>query len=102
MTSSFDSALPWSGCHASSGDPHADAAIDAVWRSVKAALPSLGSLQRAALGIYGRLEPDKALIWTVEELGELLRLLLTDGTLSSQNLRDAALGPDDWPEIGGP
>lgn len=71
MTSSFDSALPRSDCHASSGDPHADAATDTVWRSVKTALPSLGSLQRAALGIYGRLEPDRALVWTVEELGEL-------------------------------
>jgi NTP pyrophosphatase (non-canonical NTP hydrolase) len=38
---------------------------------VKAALPSLDSLQRAALSIYGRLEPDRALVWTVEELGEL-------------------------------
>jgi NTP pyrophosphatase (non-canonical NTP hydrolase) len=71
MTSSFDSALPWAGGHASFGDPHADAATDTVWRSVRAALPSLGSLQRAALGIYGRLEPDRALVWTVEELGEL-------------------------------
>lgn len=71
MTSTFDSALPRSGCHAYSDDPHTDVATDAVWRSIKAALPSLGNLQRAALGIYGRLEPDRALVWTVEELGEL-------------------------------
>jgi NTP pyrophosphatase (non-canonical NTP hydrolase) len=42
-----------------------------LWRAVEAALPSLRRLQRAALGIYGRLEPDRALVWTVEELGEL-------------------------------
>jgi MazG-like nucleotide pyrophosphohydrolase family protein len=29
------------------------------------------SLQESALGIYGRLEPDRALVWTTEELGEL-------------------------------
>jgi NTP pyrophosphatase (non-canonical NTP hydrolase) len=38
---------------------------------VQAALPALASLQRAALAIYGRLESDRALVWTVEELGEL-------------------------------
>jgi NTP pyrophosphatase (non-canonical NTP hydrolase) len=42
-----------------------------AWRAVEAALPALRSLQCAALGIYGRLEPDRALVWTVEELGEL-------------------------------
>ncbi len=42
-----------------------------TWRTVEAALPSLGILQRAALSIYGRLEPERALVWTVEELGEL-------------------------------
>ena len=25
----------------------------------------------SALGVYGRLEPDRALVWTLEELGEL-------------------------------
>ncbi len=35
------------------------------------ALPAVRSLQQSALGIYGRLEPDRALIWTLEELGEL-------------------------------
>ena len=38
---------------------------------VAAALPGLRSLQAAALGVYGRLEPDRALVWTLEELGEL-------------------------------
>jgi NTP pyrophosphatase (non-canonical NTP hydrolase) len=42
-----------------------------MWPAIEAALPSLSSLQRSALGIYGRLEPDRALVWTVEELGEL-------------------------------
>jgi NTP pyrophosphatase (non-canonical NTP hydrolase) len=42
-----------------------------LWRAVEATLPPLRRLQRAALGIYGRLEADRALVWTVEELGEL-------------------------------
>lgn len=49
----------------------ADRAERKIRRSVSAALPSLASLQSAALGVYGRLEPDRALVWTVEELGEL-------------------------------
>ena len=49
---------------------HEDAAR-AAWQTVETALPGLRALQRAALGIYGRLEPDRALVWTVEELGEL-------------------------------
>jgi NTP pyrophosphatase (non-canonical NTP hydrolase) len=48
-----------------------DEVASEVWRAVETALPSLRSLQRAALKIYGRLEPDRALVWTVEELGEL-------------------------------
>ena len=48
-----------------------DAAARAAWRVVETALPGLNALQRTALGIYGRLEPDRALVWTVEELGEL-------------------------------
>jgi NTP pyrophosphatase (non-canonical NTP hydrolase) len=39
--------------------------------AVAAALPVLASLQACALGVYGRLEPERALIWTMEELGEL-------------------------------
>ena len=46
------------------------AARDA-WQAVETALPGLRALQHAALGIYGHLEPDRALVWTVEELGEL-------------------------------
>jgi NTP pyrophosphatase (non-canonical NTP hydrolase) len=48
-----------------------DGAATETWSVVKAALPSLSSLQGAALRIYGRLERDRALVWTVEELGEL-------------------------------
>jgi NTP pyrophosphatase (non-canonical NTP hydrolase) len=48
-----------------------DVAAQAAWRVVETALPGLRSLQRTALGIYGRLEPDRALVWAVEELGEL-------------------------------
>jgi len=43
----------------------------AVWLAVEAAIPSLASLQGSALSIYGRLEPERALMWTLEELGEL-------------------------------
>lgn len=45
--------------------------VPEVRQVVGAALPSLRSLQQSALGVYGRLEPDRALVWTVEELGEL-------------------------------
>jgi NTP pyrophosphatase (non-canonical NTP hydrolase) len=38
---------------------------------VACALTALRGLQRSALAVYGRLEPDRALVWTVEELGEL-------------------------------
>lgn len=49
-----------------------------VWRTVTAALPFLGSLQHAALEIYGRLEKDRALVWTMEELGELAQAARRD------------------------
>jgi NTP pyrophosphatase (non-canonical NTP hydrolase) len=42
-----------------------------VRESVAAALPALASLQASALGLYGRLERERALVWTMEELGEL-------------------------------
>jgi NTP pyrophosphatase (non-canonical NTP hydrolase) len=45
---------------------------------VESALPSLSSLQGAALRIYGRLERDRALVWTVEELGELAQAVRRD------------------------
>lgn len=48
-----------------------ESAARAVWQTVETALPGLRDLQHAALRIYGRLEPDRALVWTVEELGEL-------------------------------
>jgi NTP pyrophosphatase (non-canonical NTP hydrolase) len=38
---------------------------------IDAAMPALASLQACALGIYGQLEPERALVWTMEELGEL-------------------------------
>jgi NTP pyrophosphatase (non-canonical NTP hydrolase) len=74
-TSSFDNALPWAD-HSVPISSGPDAAIaGAVWRTVKAALPSLNNLQGAASGIYGRLETDRALVWTVEELGELAQAI---------------------------
>jgi NTP pyrophosphatase (non-canonical NTP hydrolase) len=42
-----------------------------IRRSLVGALPSLTSLQAAAQAVYGRLERDRALVWTLEELGEL-------------------------------
>jgi len=38
---------------------------------VAIALDGVRDLQRSALAIYGRLEVDRALNWTMEELGEL-------------------------------
>lgn len=35
-------------------------------------------MQQTALGIYGRLEADRALVWTVEELGELAQAVRRD------------------------
>ncbi|MGI8451417.1 MAG: MazG nucleotide pyrophosphohydrolase domain-containing protein [Streptosporangiaceae bacterium] len=52
-----------------------DGAARAAWQKVETALPGLRSLQRAALDIYGRLEPDRALVWTLEELGELAQAI---------------------------
>lgn len=67
------------------GDAGSPAALDRctrpardLWQAVEAALPGLHELQRAALGIYGRLEPDRALVWTVEELGELAQAMRRD------------------------
>jgi NTP pyrophosphatase (non-canonical NTP hydrolase) len=71
MTSSFGSQPARADC-AASGRSCGDAEAErATWRTVQGALPSLSSLQHAAVRIYGRLEPDRALVWTVEELGEL-------------------------------
>jgi NTP pyrophosphatase (non-canonical NTP hydrolase) len=54
------------------GDDQRDGGVGgAELLMVQAALPALASLQRAALSIYGRLESDRALVWTMEELGEL-------------------------------
>jgi NTP pyrophosphatase (non-canonical NTP hydrolase) len=70
-TSSSDSHLTHAGRAADVGSRHDRGAERDVRLSVMAALPALSSLQHAALEIYGRLEPDRALVWTVEELGEL-------------------------------
>ena len=40
-----------------------DDAARAAWQTVETAPPGLRVLQDAALGIYGRLEPDRALVW---------------------------------------
>jgi NTP pyrophosphatase (non-canonical NTP hydrolase) len=58
------------GCPDEGGEASAESG-EAALLIVKASLPSLESLQCAALSVYGRLEPDRALVWTVEELGEL-------------------------------
>jgi NTP pyrophosphatase (non-canonical NTP hydrolase) len=69
MTSSSSAdPLGRAGCAVDDGDAETERE---PWQAVEAALPSLSSLQGAALAIYGRLEPDRALVWTVEELGEL-------------------------------
>jgi NTP pyrophosphatase (non-canonical NTP hydrolase) len=52
-----------------------NAADQAVWSTAKAALPSLSALQGTALSIYGCLEPERALVWTMEELGELAQVV---------------------------
>jgi NTP pyrophosphatase (non-canonical NTP hydrolase) len=69
--SSSDSQLTQEGLSRDACDRGHDAVEREVWRIVTAALPALGGLQHVALEIYGRLEPDRALVWTIEELGEL-------------------------------
>lgn len=53
-------------------------AVRDAWEEIEMALPSLSRLQHATLGIYGCLEPDRALLWTVEELGELAQAVRRD------------------------
>jgi NTP pyrophosphatase (non-canonical NTP hydrolase) len=77
-TSSSASRLAPVGSSVTASGPGASAAEQEAWLAVKAALPALASLQAAALGIYGRLEPDRALVWTVEELGELAQAVRRD------------------------
>jgi NTP pyrophosphatase (non-canonical NTP hydrolase) len=71
-TSGSDSRLAQAG-HSGEVGARSDrgTAEQEIQLTVQAALPSLSDLQRAALELYGRLEPDRALVWTVEELGEL-------------------------------
>lgn len=70
-TSSSDSQIAAGACAADERGGSDVAAERDIRLAVEAALPSLRSLQRSALGVYGRLEPDRALVWTLEELGEL-------------------------------
>jgi NTP pyrophosphatase (non-canonical NTP hydrolase) len=70
-TSSSDSRPLPSSRSAQASGRHDHGGAGEIRRTVKGALPSLNSLQSAALSIYGRLEPDRALVWTIEELGEL-------------------------------
>jgi len=70
-TSSSDSRPAQAGRAVDAGSRHDRGAEQDVRLTVMAALPALTNLQHAALEVYGRLEPDRALVWTVEELGEL-------------------------------
>ncbi len=63
--SDSDSRTAWPGRSVTEGD------VEGIRRIVEAALPFLSCLQHAALEIYGQLEQDRALVWTMEELGEL-------------------------------
>jgi NTP pyrophosphatase (non-canonical NTP hydrolase) len=46
--------------------------------AITSALVALRSLQSSALAIYGRIEPERALNWTLEELGELAQVVRRD------------------------
>ena len=46
--------------------------------AVGSALAGVRSLQGSALAIYGRLEAERALNWTLEELGELAQVVRRD------------------------
>jgi len=39
------------------------------------AMSALRDVQHCALAVYGRLEPERALNWTLEELGELAKVI---------------------------
>lgn len=62
----------------SSGSWQAAVAESDVRSEVARALPALRGLQRSALAVYGRLEPERALNWTLEELGELAQVVRRD------------------------
>lgn len=53
-------------------------AVSGVRSEVLRALPALRCLQQCSLAIYGRLEPERALNWTLEELGELAQAVRRD------------------------
>lgn len=46
-----------------------------VRMAVSSTLAALRSLQCSALAVYGLLEPERALNWTLEELGELAQVV---------------------------
>lgn len=46
--------------------------------AITSALAAVRSLQGSALAIYGRIEPERALNWTLEELGELAQVVRRD------------------------
>jgi len=60
------------------GESSENQAVRDAWQEIEMVLPSLSRLQHAALGIYGCLEPERALLWTVEELGELAQAVRRD------------------------
>jgi NTP pyrophosphatase (non-canonical NTP hydrolase) len=72
MISSTDSASDGTGGGGSSCER---APAEELLQLVSSALPSVSVLQHAALEIYGRLEPYRALAWTIEELGELAQVV---------------------------
>jgi NTP pyrophosphatase (non-canonical NTP hydrolase) len=59
----------------SCGDGAAAVTVAEVRAAMTAALAALAGLQSCALGVYGRLEVERALVWTMEELGELAQVV---------------------------
>ena len=58
-----------------SANPQVAVASSDVRSAVSRALPAVRNIQQCALTIYGRLEPERALNWTLEELGELAQVI---------------------------
>jgi NTP pyrophosphatase (non-canonical NTP hydrolase) len=69
----------WPGrARTAAGQSRGTHAARVYWQAVEDVLPGLHQLQQTVLGIYGRLESDRALVWTVEELGELAQAVRRD------------------------
>lgn len=77
MTTSSSASRP-GGTHSTTVQDRRAQAAPVSWQAVETALPALQELQRVALSIYGRLEVDGALVWTMEELGELAQAVRRD------------------------